>query len=67
MTTNKLEVSDRVRRKEMRGCLGRVKDIRAEVTLSAADTKEKALLVSVQWDNGTLSYFTPDALEKVEE
>ncbi len=60
-----LEKNDRVRRKGAQGCLGTVRDIRAEVTNTSNTIDEKGLLVSVLWDNGTFSYFTPAALEKV--
>ena len=69
MTGNKkLKVGDRVKRVQLPGCLGVVKDVRQEVTLSAAvspETREKALLVTVLWDNGTQSCFGVEGLEVV--
>lgn len=59
------DVDDRVKRKEVEGCCGTVTEVRAEVTASTGDTSEKGLMVVVQWDNGTHSYFTPQSLEKV--
>ena len=56
---------ERVKRKSGKGCQGTVQDVRTEVTASTGDTSEKGWLVNVQWDNGTLSYFAPEALEKV--
>lgn len=66
MTTNtNLKKNDRVKRRERPGCLGVIKDIREEVIGSGGDAQEKALLVEVQWDNGVVSYFAPEALEAV--
>lgn len=56
---------DRVKRKDGKGALGIVEDIREEVTKKAGDPDEQGLLVSVQWDNGTFSYFAPESLEAV--
>jgi hypothetical protein len=49
-----------------RGCIGTVKTVREETTLSSRDTKEKTLMVHVLWDNGTLSFLGPDGLEVVQ-
>ncbi|MDC0358876.1 hypothetical protein OAO01_08675 [Oligoflexia bacterium] len=65
MASGKVKIDDRVKRKKGEGCLGTVKDVRAEVVASGGDSKDKALLVSVKWDNGTFSYFVPEALEVV--
>lgn len=59
---NKLAVNDRVKRVSGQGCHGIVKDVRVETT--SATSKEKPLLVLVQWDNGTASYFAPESLTK---
>lgn len=62
----KFKVNDRVKRINATGSIGSVKQVRAEVLQSAAadiKVREKALMVSVLWDNGTLSVFAPDALE----
>lgn len=59
----KLATNDRVKRTSGEGCHGIVKEVRAETT--AAASKEKPLLVLVQWDNGTASYFAPESLTKV--
>ena len=61
--TKKLKAQDRVKRINIPGCLGTVKEIKNEVTAKSQDSREKNLMVSVQWDNGTVSYMTPDALE----
>ena len=66
MTKKKISVNDRVKRIEQAGCFGTVKDVREEVTAKATDKdREGSLLINVAWDNGTLSYMTPDALEIV--
>jgi hypothetical protein len=56
---------DRVKRKNQNGCYGTVVEVRTEVTKTNAQLDERSLLVSVQWDNGTYSYFTPAALQTV--
>jgi hypothetical protein len=63
----KFKINDRVKRAKGTGCLGTVKDIRAETSASQKEEKVANLLVNVLWDNGTLSYFTPSALESVKE
>ncbi|RME57942.1 MAG: hypothetical protein D6780_07570 [Candidatus Dadabacteria bacterium] len=62
------KVGDRVKKIRSRGCLGTVKEIREEATLTSTDKEErvKALMIAVEWDNGTYSYFTPEGLEKVD-
>ncbi len=64
----KFKVNDRVRRVTGQGCWGVVKDVRSEVT-SAGRPEEgnKNLMINVQWDNGTLSYFSPASLEVIKE
>ncbi|MCB0330088.1 MAG: hypothetical protein KDD70_10500 [Bdellovibrionales bacterium] len=61
-----LESGARVRRKKGKGSMGTVKEIRTEVTAAGSnDPAEKGLMVIVDWDNGTQSYFTPNSLEVV--
>lgn len=64
---DKFKVNDRVRRSGAAniGCQGTIKDVRSEVTATTGDSKEKGLLVSVLWDNGTFSYFGPEGIEIV--
>jgi hypothetical protein len=45
-----------------RGCIGTVKNLREETTLTAQESRSKSIMFLVQWDNGTLSYHGPDAL-----
>ena len=59
---NKFKLSDRVKRVKGGGCVGTVKDLRAEISTNRSDTRERPIMVGVLWDNGTLSYFTPTAL-----
>lgn len=66
MTTKKFKENDRVRRIGSTACPGTVKGLRTELTATSAEARERALLVSVLWDNGTMSYFSPEALEHVE-
>lgn len=62
----KIKANDRVKRTALAGCLGTVKEIKTEVTTSSQEAREKNIMVNVQWDNGTLSYLSPEALEVVE-
>lgn len=62
-----LKVEDRVKRKNAPGCYGTIREICEEVTASTGDTKDKALLVKVHWDNGTTSVFAPESLEQISE
>lgn len=48
-----------------RGCIGTVKALREETTLAPKESRAKAMMVHVMWDNGTLSYHGPEALEVV--
>jgi hypothetical protein len=62
------KANDRVRRISKIGCSGTVKELRVETTVSQVDTstdaeRAKAVMVNVCWDNGTISYLAPEALE----
>ena len=61
----KLKLNDRVKRVNAAGCLGTVKEIKSDVTASTAEAREKNITINVQWDNGTLSYLSPQSLEVV--
>ena len=63
MGNRKIKDNDRVKRKTGGGCCGTVKEVREETTASTVEQKESALLVTVAWDNGTVSYFSPDGLD----
>jgi len=60
----KFKVNDRVKRISGEGCMGIVKEVRAETTSVGDSKKEKPLLIAVLWDNGTLSYFSPEGLQQ---
>ena len=60
-----MKVSDRVRRANGAGCQGVIKDIRTETISSASETKDRPIIVTVAWDNGTVSQFAPDGLDPV--
>lgn len=69
--TKKLKINDRVKRANgTSGAYGVVREIKQEVTAARTNSsekeKERSLMVCVQWDNGTQSYFAPDALEVVQ-
>ena len=49
-----------------RGCIGTVKAIREETTLAPQQSRAKSIMIHVLWDNGTLAYHGPDALEVVQ-
>ncbi len=59
------KVNDRVRRSNNQGCYGIIKNIRTEVTGSAKNGAEKPVIITVLWDNGTLSQFASEGLEAV--
>lgn len=61
-----IKISDRVKRADQPGCYGTVKDVREETSAKVTDKeRDNSLLINVAWDNGTLSYMTPNALELV--
>ena len=63
-----VKVNDRVRRSAQQGCLGVIKEIRNEVMTSKVEEEElqKSAMLNILWDNGTLSYLSPDAVEHVD-
>lgn len=65
---DKFKPNDRVKRSNgTSGCCGTVKDVRAELTAGRVEPthkeREKHLMITVAWDNGTISSFSPEALE----
>ena len=62
MAAKKLKVGDRVIKKDESGVRGVIKNMRPEVGNTKGSKEEKNMIVNVQWDNGTLSYCSPDAL-----
>lgn len=57
---NGIVVSSLVIRADGEGCRGKVASI-SEDPIAKGD--ERGITVGVQWDNGTFSYLTPDALK----
>lgn len=57
------KVNDRVKRIGRSAPLGTVKAIREEVIGSSGEAGRKEVLVKIQWDNGSLSYFAPESVE----
>lgn len=63
-----LKQGDRVKRAGTQGPGGTVKQIRVETTRQTMRTDDgdpPGVTVSVLWDNGTLSHFVPDGVEKI--
>lgn len=58
----KFKINDKVKRTGLPGVYGIVKDVRKETT-AKGESKEKNIMICVLWDNGTQSYFSPEALE----
>ena len=69
MSSKKFKIDDRVKRGKGTGSNGTVKDLKTEVasTTNPRPDETKGLMVQVLWDNGTLSYLAPEALEVVKE
>ena len=61
---------DRVRRKDVKGPIGTVQSVRTETATSAIgsgnakESESPTETITVMWDNGTLSHFIPEGLEK---
>lgn len=69
MSTNNIisfKTGDRVVRTHLVGSQGTVKEIREESVLQGdSREKEKPLIIGVQWDNGTMSFFGELGLKKI--
>ena len=65
-TTKKIKEKDKVRRHDQKGPFGVVSALRYDSAGGNSDRHEKGVIIGVQWDNGTFSYLTPDALDVVE-
>lgn len=57
----KFKAQDRVKRANVPGCLGVVKEIKVDV-MATPESREKGVMIGVLWDNGTLSYLAPHCL-----
>ncbi|NMC62482.1 MAG: hypothetical protein GYA55_04870 [SAR324 cluster bacterium] len=62
MENGKFKVGDRVIHLNKEGLKGVVKGVHSETT-AKADQKEKALMIEIMWDNGTLSYMTMEQIK----
>lgn len=60
-----LQISDRVKKADRRGCVGTITDIREELVPTRGDTSDKALLCKVLWDDGIESYYEINKLQKI--
>lgn len=59
-------VDQRVKRTEGGRSHGSVVQIREEVNTSALESaRERNYLVQVRWDNGTLSFVSPESIETI--
>ena len=60
------KTGDRVTRVHVSGSQGTVKEIREE-TVQQGDSRDRdrPLIIGVQWDNGTVSFFGQQGLKKV--
>ncbi len=68
-TVKKFKINDRVKRSNASGSYGTVKEVRAETrnVTSHTEDKDRHIMVSVHWDSGTISYFSPSSLDLVKE
>ena len=61
------KIGDRVKRAGSPGPLGTVQKVRVEIVrnqLKVEGGEPPGVSVTVMWDNGTLSHFVPEGLEK---
>ncbi len=71
MTTDdatKFKIGDRVKKVGEPGPLGTVNKVRVETvrtTVRSSTDEPPGVSVTILWDNGTLSHFVPDGIEKV--
>jgi hypothetical protein len=66
MSEEKFELNSRVRRKDGKGPIGVVKEVRKELlNHSTLPREESDLMILVRWDNGTESFFSPAGLRLV--
>ena len=65
--SKKFKVGDRVARAGVPGPNGTVQKVRVETmrtTIKQDSSEPPAITLTVLWDNGTLSHFVPEGLEK---
>lgn len=65
MAAKKFKEEERVRRATQKGCDGTVIEVRTELESAglSEESRERGVMVGVKWDNGTISFLAPDALE----
>jgi hypothetical protein len=65
MAAKKFKQEERVRRASHKGCDGTVIEVRTELENGglSEEAREKGVMVGVKWDNGTISFMAPEALE----
>ena len=66
MEQDKVKIGDRVVMVQKEGLQGSVKGVHFETT-AKMDQRDRAMMVEIMWDNGTLSYVTPEQLKVVEQ
>ncbi len=66
MSTSEFKENDVVVKVGTAGIRGVIKEIKYEIT-GTQGSKEKGQMISVEWDNGTISYLAPEALEHFRE
>lgn len=66
MEDSDAQVGKKVKRKAGTGPCGLIAEVRDEIT-GKASTQDAKKIVSVHWDNGTVSFLTPEALEAVKK
>jgi len=59
------QVNDKVVKSKDSGLRGIVREIRTETTSKQDSNESNSIMVQVLWDNGTLSYMSPESLAKV--
>jgi hypothetical protein len=64
---NKLVVDARVKRSDGSSIRGTVVSVRFDTTGGNAEKSDRGVIVGVNWDNGPLSYFTPEGLQVIEK
>ncbi len=69
-TQTKITEGDRVVRADTKGPVGTVQKVRMDTTRTSIKEEESmeqiaGVTVTVLWDNGTLSHFVPDSLQRV--
>lgn len=59
------QVNDKVVKSKDSGLRGIVKEIRTETTSKQDSRDSNNIMIQVLWDNGTLSYMSPESINKI--